>query len=58
MKTWKYNKYQKTSDTIEELIGKDFGVEIILKSKNIATKIKFYENEIKSDLHDEGLPLD
>ena len=58
MKTWKYNKYSEALDRIEGLIENDFDVEIIHKNKNMATKVKFYENEIKFDLHDEGLLQD
>lgn len=51
-----FYKYSDILNRITELIGKDFIVEVILKTKYITTKIKSYNNEIETYFHDEGLP--
>ena len=40
-------------DRIKQLIGKNLNIELICKNKYIANKIKFYNDENKSDLRDE-----
>lgn len=51
-----FYKYSDILNRITELIGKDFIVEVILKTKYITTKIKSYNNEIKKNFLDGGLP--
>ena len=39
-------------DRIKQLIGKNLNIELICNNKYIANKIKFYNDENKSDLRD------
>ena len=50
------DKHSEMYNKIKELKGKDFDVLIISKNECITTTIKFYNNEIKIDFHDKGLP--
>ena len=43
---------------IKDLIGKDFDVEVIPNNKNISTKMKFFEDEVRINFQDEGLLLE
>ena len=51
-----FYKYSDILNRIAKLIGKYFIVEVILKTKYITTKIKSYNNEIKKQILDGGLP--
>ena len=52
------DKHSEIYNKIKEFKGKDFGVLIISKNEGITTKIKFCNNEIKTDFHDKGLPAE
>ena len=50
------NKYMEKRNRITDLFGKDFDVEVILTAKYISTKMMPFEDEIRTDIHDDGLP--
>ena len=50
------HKCSEVKNEKKELIVKDFDVEVIQWNKYIATILKSFNNEIKTDFHDEGLP--
>ena len=52
------NKYIERRNRITDLFGKDFDVEVILTAKYISTKMMPFEDEIRTDTHDDGLPLE
>ena len=52
------NKYLEILDRIKKLIEKDFDVELICKNNYIIAKIYSCNNEIKTNFHDKGLPLE
>lgn len=51
------NKYIEIRNRLKDILGKYFEMEVILIAKHISTKIISFKNEIRTDIHDDGLLL-
>ena len=49
------NRYIEIRNRRKDILGKYFEVEVILIAKHISTKIISFEDEIRTDIHDNGL---
>ena len=52
------NEYAEIWNSIKDLIGKYFDVEVIHDYKYKSAKIKDFKDEIRTAFHDEGLPAE